>query len=50
MVAYGEEEMPRSIIICSHTHDSRNLRLGEYANDVFALTDLVDVRNNVIYN
>lgn len=31
-------------------HDSRNPRLGEYANDVFALTDLVDVRNNVIYN
>ncbi len=25
-------------------------RLGEYANDIFALTDLVDVRNNVIYN
>lgn len=31
-------------------HDSRNPRLGEYANDPFALTDLVDVRNNVIYN
>jgi hypothetical protein len=31
-------------------HDSRNPRLGEYANDIFALTDLVDVRNNVIYN
>ncbi len=31
-------------------HDSRNPRLGEYANDPFALTDAVDVRNNVIYN
>ncbi|GGF05793.1 carbohydrate-binding protein [Flavobacterium limi] len=31
-------------------HDSRNPRLGEYANDPFALTDLVDIRNNVIYN
>ena len=31
-------------------HDSRNPRLGEYANDPFALTDLVDLRNNVIYN
>lgn len=31
-------------------HDSRNPRLGEYAGDVFALTDLVDLRNNVIYN
>lgn len=31
-------------------HDSRNPRLGEYANDAFALTDLVDLRNNVIYN
>ncbi|HEX8016031.1 MAG TPA: carbohydrate-binding protein [Flavobacterium sp.] len=31
-------------------HDSRNPRLGEYANDIFALTDLVDIRNNVIYN
>lgn len=31
-------------------HDSRNPRLGEYANDVFALTDMVDLRNNVIYN
>jgi hypothetical protein len=31
-------------------HDSRNPRLGEYKGDVFALTDLVDLRNNVIYN
>lgn len=31
-------------------HDSRNPRLGEPAGDAFALTDLVDVRNNVIYN
>ncbi len=31
-------------------HDSRNPRLGEVASDTFALTDLVDVRNNVIYN
>ena len=31
-------------------HDSRNPRLGEYAGSAFALTDLVDVRNNVIYN
>lgn len=31
-------------------HDSRNPRLGEYANHAFALTDLVDLRNNVIYN
>ncbi len=31
-------------------HDSRNPRFGEYANDAFALTDLVDVRNNVFYN
>lgn len=31
-------------------HDSRNPRLGEYANDIFAVTDLVDLRNNVIYN
>lgn len=31
-------------------HDSRNPRLGEYANDIFAKTDLVDIRNNVIYN
>ncbi|KDN56695.1 pectate lyase [Flavobacterium seoulense] len=32
------------------SHDSRNPRLGEYANNAFALTDLVDLRNNVIYN
>ncbi|WP_427874015.1 pectinesterase family protein [Flavobacterium sp. MMS24-S5] len=31
-------------------HDSRNPRLGEYANDIFAKTDLVDIRNNIIYN
>lgn len=31
-------------------HDSRNARLGEYAGSVYALTDLVDIRNNVIYN
>jgi hypothetical protein len=31
-------------------HDSRNPRLGEAGGDVFALTDLVDLRNNVIYN
>lgn len=31
-------------------HDSRNPRLGEYAGDAFALTDLADLRNNVIYN
>ncbi|WP_442795762.1 pectate lyase family protein [Pelobium manganitolerans] len=31
-------------------HDSRNPRFGEYAGDIFALTDLVDYRNNVIYN
>lgn len=31
-------------------HDSRNPRLGEYAGSAFALTDLVDLRNNVIYN
>ncbi|MCR4029683.1 MULTISPECIES: polysaccharide lyase family 1 protein [Flavobacterium] len=31
-------------------HDSRNPRLGESAGTSFALTDLVDVRNNVIYN
>ena len=30
-------------------HDSRNPRLGETAGTAFALTDLVDVRNNVIY-
>ncbi|MBN1820337.1 MAG: autotransporter-associated beta strand repeat-containing protein [Prolixibacteraceae bacterium] len=31
-------------------HDSRNPRLGEMAGTNFALTDLVDMRNNVIYN
>ncbi len=31
-------------------HDSRNPRLGEVDGDPFALTDLVDLRNNVIYN
>ncbi|MEH6704109.1 MAG: pectate lyase [Galbibacter orientalis] len=31
-------------------HDSRNPRLGEQAGKAFALTDLVDLRNNVIYN
>lgn len=31
-------------------HDSRNPRLGERGGDEFALTDLVDLRNNVIYN
>lgn len=31
-------------------HDSRNPRLGEEANSAFALTDLVDLRNNVLYN
>lgn len=31
-------------------HDSRNPRLGEYAGSSFALTDLTDLRNNVIYN
>ncbi len=31
-------------------HDSRNPRLGEPAGDIFATTDLVDLRNNVIYN
>ncbi len=31
-------------------HDSRNPRLGEQAGKAFALTDLVDIRNNVIYN
>lgn len=31
-------------------HNSRNPRLGEAAGDLFALTDLVDMRNNVIYN
>lgn len=31
-------------------HDSRNPRFGEVGGDAFALTDLVDYRNNVIYN
>ncbi|NQU85169.1 MAG: T9SS type A sorting domain-containing protein [Mariniphaga sp.] len=31
-------------------HDSRNPRLGEIKGSAFALTDLVDLRNNVIYN
>ncbi|WP_114778780.1 T9SS type A sorting domain-containing protein [Botryobacter ruber] len=31
-------------------HDSRNPRFGEYAGSAFALTDLVDMRNNVFYN
>ncbi|MBW6534028.1 MAG: T9SS type A sorting domain-containing protein [Mariniphaga sp.] len=31
-------------------HDSRNPRLGEKKGEAFALTDLVDLRNNVIYN
>lgn len=31
-------------------HDSRNPRLGEYAGSKFALSDLTDFRNNVIYN
>jgi len=31
-------------------HDSRNPRLGESAGNIFALTDAVDLRNNVIYN
>ena len=31
-------------------HDSRNPRLGEMNGSPFALTDLVDLRNNVIYN
>ena len=31
-------------------HDSRNARLGEEAGKAFALTDLTDIRNNVIYN
>lgn len=31
-------------------HDSRNPRLGETRGDAFALTNLVDLRNNVIYN
>lgn len=31
-------------------HDSRNPRFGERAGSAYALTDLVDFRNNVIYN
>ncbi len=31
-------------------HNSRNPRLGESAGTDYALTDLVDLRNNVIYN
>ncbi|WP_377483941.1 pectate lyase family protein [Pontibacter toksunensis] len=31
-------------------HDSRNPRLGEEAGKAYTLTDLVDLRNNVIYN
>lgn len=31
-------------------HDSRNARLGEEAGKAFALTDKVDLRNNVVYN
>ncbi len=31
-------------------HDSRNPRLGEEAGKAFALTDLTDLRNNVVYN
>ncbi|WP_378188187.1 RICIN domain-containing protein [Aquimarina sp. W85] len=31
-------------------HDSRNARFGEQAGTAFALTDLVDIRNNVVYN
>ena len=31
-------------------HDSRNPRFGETAGTAFALTDLVDYRNNVLYN
>lgn len=31
-------------------HDSRNPRLGEIAGSAYALTDLTDMRNNVIYN
>ena len=31
-------------------HDSRNPRLGEIRSTTFAFTDLVDLRNNVIYN
>lgn len=36
-------------ILLAH-HDSRNPRLGETGGTDFALTDLVDIRNNVIYN
>jgi hypothetical protein len=31
-------------------HDSRNPRFGERAGSAYALTDLTDMRNNVIYN
>jgi len=31
-------------------HDSRNPRFGEREGSAYALTDLVDVRNNVFYN
>jgi hypothetical protein len=31
-------------------HDSRNPRFGERAGSIYALTDLVDYRNNVLYN
>lgn len=31
-------------------HDSRNPRFGEEGGKAFALTDLVDVRNNIFYN
>lgn len=31
-------------------HDSRNPRLGEREGTAYALTDLVDIRNNVFYN
>ncbi|MEZ0452507.1 fibronectin type III domain-containing protein [Sphingobacterium thalpophilum] len=31
-------------------HDSRNPRLGEREGTSYALTDLVDIRNNVFYN
>ncbi|HEY9044885.1 MAG TPA: pectate lyase [Ohtaekwangia sp.] len=31
-------------------NDSRNPRLGEEAGKAFALTDLTDLRNNVVYN
>lgn len=36
-------------ILLAH-HDSRNPRLGETGGTAYALTDLVDLRNNVIYN